>query len=182
MYQFICISPTTFLYNRPDLLNPGQQPQARLELIDDSTLVTDLAGLYREGADVPIEMTVGELREQLSDSEQYTEFCLPKFQRVAVERALSQALSLIQVCDIFIFIVFLSIHYTISGATRNRKVIHRHAAAASLSVNEEEYWSTHSGWQTCSGHGLQEQGLGPLHQNMHQLLSPGGYCENWPLV
>ena len=144
-----------------------------MELIDDSTLVTDLAGLYREGADVPVEMTVGELREQLSDSKQ---FYLPKFQRVAVKRALSQALSLIQVCDILIFIVFLSIHYTISGATRNRKVIHRHAAAASLSVNEEEYWSTHSGWQTCSGDGVQEQGLGSLHQNVYRFLPPGKYC------
>ena len=88
--------------SRPDLLNPGKEPQAGLELINDSTLVTDLAGLYKEEAEgVPGEMTVGELREQLRDTEQYTEFCLPKFQWFAVERALAQALSLIQV-SIFI--------------------------------------------------------------------------------
>ncbi|CAI8051442.1 Helicase required for RNAi-mediated heterochromatin assembly 1 [Geodia barretti] len=80
----------------PDLLNPGKEPQASLELINDNTLVTDLGGLKQEADGVPVVMTVGELREQLSDTEQYTDFCLPKFQRIAVERALSQALSLIQ--------------------------------------------------------------------------------------
>ena len=39
------------LIDRPDLLNPGSIPQARVELIDDSTVVTDLGGLYKDGAE-----------------------------------------------------------------------------------------------------------------------------------
>ena len=86
------------LIDRPDLLNPGSIPQARVELIDDSTVVTDLGGLYKDGAEgIPTEITVGELREKLKDTEQHSKFCLHKFQRLAVEKALSQALSLIQV-------------------------------------------------------------------------------------
>ena len=86
------------LIDRPDLLNPGSIPQARVELIDDSTVVTDLGGLYKDGAEgIPTEITVGELREKLKDTEQHSKFCLHKFSRLAVEKALSQALSLIQV-------------------------------------------------------------------------------------
>lgn len=80
---------------RPDLLNPGAEPQAPLQLIDDDVLVTDIAGLYADQAtDVPKELTVGELKESLEGGKG---FCLSEHQRRAVNLALSQALSLIQV-------------------------------------------------------------------------------------
>ena len=77
--------------------------------------MTDLAGLYKEGTEgVPTEMTVGELREQLANTEQYTEFYLHKYQRIAVSRALSQALSLIQV-HILTPVVYCHCHNPTSG-------------------------------------------------------------------
>ena len=83
--------------NRTDLINPGPKPQASLQLINDTMIVTDLGGLYKGGAtNMPGEMTVGELRDKLT-GEQVEEFCLHHFQRIAMDRALSQALSLIQV-------------------------------------------------------------------------------------
>ena len=93
------------LFDRPDLLKPGSDPKAALELIDDTTVVTDLEGLYRDGAEgVPRQMTVAELRERLQDDTgQQSEFCLHKFQRLAVARALSHALSLIQVCLVILY-------------------------------------------------------------------------------
>lgn len=88
----------TILYtsSRPDLLEPGSKPKAPLELISDSTLVTDVAGLYvQEEAQPPKELTVEELKKVLESETE--NLCLHKFQRLAVTQALTQPLTIIQV-------------------------------------------------------------------------------------
>ena len=62
--------------------------------------MTDTAGLYNDEATYVQEMTVGELRKKLAEGEG---FCLHEHQRHAVNQALSQALSLIQVLHHFTF-------------------------------------------------------------------------------
>ena len=88
---------------RPDLLNPGTEPKSSLQLIDDSVLVTDTAGLYADHANMA--MTVGELRKKLAEGDK--DFCLHEHQRRAVNQALSQALSLIQVSYYYVLCFFI---------------------------------------------------------------------------
>ena len=76
---------------------PGPEIQTKLTLVDDDTLVTDVEGIfYEKQVSHSRPMTVGELKKRL-EKEDATEFCLHKFQRKAVNKALAQPLSLIQV-------------------------------------------------------------------------------------
>ena len=112
MFQYLI----SYSINSQDLINPGPVIKSSLSLIDSQMLVTDLAGLYSDGAgEIPKAVKVWELEMKLRE-EDTTEFCLHKYQRLAVARALTQPLSLIQVlCTHYVLHHLLLLVHSIAG-------------------------------------------------------------------
>ena len=101
IYSDPCQYLISYSINSQDLINPGCVIKSSLSLIDSQMLVTDLAGLYSDGVvEIPKAVKVLELEMKLKE-EVTNEFCLHKYQRLAVARALTQPLSLIQVCTVY---------------------------------------------------------------------------------
>lgn len=82
-----------------DLLEPSSDIKSEPEIIEDSSEV-DVSHLYHPDKQPAVPCTsVVKLREALEDEEEEYKFCLDRSQRDAVYKALSQSLSVIQVCQ-----------------------------------------------------------------------------------
>jgi len=82
-----------------DLLEPSGDIKSEPEIIEDSSEV-DVSHLYHPDKQPAIPRTsVVKLKEALEDEEEEYKFCLDRSQRDAVYKALSQSLSVIQVCQ-----------------------------------------------------------------------------------
>ena len=99
LHLILLVQSTYFLYiicvYRYDLLNPKHQPTCKTKLLDDDSTV-DASAVYLQ-SELPHRMLVRDLRSELGSEDHASKFCLDERQQTAIDCALSQPLSLIQV-------------------------------------------------------------------------------------
>ena len=82
---------------RCDLLDPNRQFKCKTKLFDDESTIDPFA-VYSP-SESPNRMLVRDLKSELGSEDKASKFCLDESQREAIECALSQPLTLIQVSN-----------------------------------------------------------------------------------